>query len=281
MGHLLGGSSRGHAQKLIIRPGGVCQRSQQIEQRAKPQNLANRHRVLHRSMTERGEAKPDAQLIHATADLFGRKLHVHAQRFQHIGGTAGTGDAAVAVLGHRHARRSRDQGGGGADVEGVQFISAGAAGIEQALASGGDARGASDHRPGRPHDFGNRFALHPQRRQEGREQPLVRFAAHDFADRGLHHLRGNIFALHGKRNRLPDVTGHRTCLTVFKCLMTSVCLKRVGRKGCHWQLVASVFAKKAMPHNWKALAASCQWHPKSRNPWKQAVFQRKKIHQLL
>ena len=95
-----------------------------------------------------------------------RGLDVDAQGRQGVGRAAAAGDAAVAVLGHRHPGRRRHQGRGRADVEGPRAVAAGAAGIHQADSAGADGGHVLPQGGGRAGHLRHCLALVPQRQQE-------------------------------------------------------------------------------------------------------------------
>ena len=119
-----------HADQLKLGPGGIGERPQQIEDRAKAELLANRRGVFHRPVQQRGEAETDADFVDAAANLLGRQLQVDAERFEDVGRAAFAGDAAIAVLGDVDPEPP-PPGRRGTDVERLQAIAAGPAGIEQ------------------------------------------------------------------------------------------------------------------------------------------------------
>ena len=67
----------------------------------------------------------------AVSRLLGSKRDGDAHGFEHVGGAAFRGDAAIAVLGDFGSGSGGDQCGAGGDVEGAEAIAAGSAGIEE------------------------------------------------------------------------------------------------------------------------------------------------------
>ena len=77
-----GGVLGGSAGELRVRPGGIGQRPQQVEDGAHAQVHANRVGVLHGGVEGGREEKPDAHFADGAGGVFGRGGDLDAQRFQ-------------------------------------------------------------------------------------------------------------------------------------------------------------------------------------------------------
>ena len=71
LGEESGGFMAADAEELVFGGGGVCQRSDEIEDCAEAELFADGGDVFHRGMKEGGEAEAEAELIDAGTDLFG------------------------------------------------------------------------------------------------------------------------------------------------------------------------------------------------------------------
>ncbi len=76
------------AEKLGRSAGGVCQRAQDVEDRADADLAADRGDVLHRGVKRLSEEKAHADLIDHLSDARGRHLQVDPQRLQDVGAPA-------------------------------------------------------------------------------------------------------------------------------------------------------------------------------------------------
>ena len=193
--------------------------------------------VLHRRMHGGSKKKRDSYLFQAGRDLRRRQVDVHAQRFHHVGGAALRGDAAIAMLGDAHAGSGDDEGGRRRNVECAAGIAAGAAGIDECVASGAagvengvavefERNGGGANGFGKSDDFFDRLALHVQRHQQRGNLRVRALAGEDF---GHHRMR--LFArerlavigdaMEGVEDHKIQATGdtrlfsNRTCVAVM------------------------------------------------------------------
>src|SRR6476660_9872796 len=87
-------------------------------------------------MHGRSKHKSDTDLSETIRNALWRNGDVHAQGFHHVSRTASGRDAAIAVLGHAHARACDGESRCGGDVKSVTGIAAGSTGIDQRFTFG-------------------------------------------------------------------------------------------------------------------------------------------------
>jgi hypothetical protein len=167
-----------HAQQLLAGVGGVGQRSQQVEHCAHAEFTAHRGDMAHRGMVQRREHKPDADLLDALRDLFGREVQVHAQRFQHIGTAALAADGAVAVLGDGYARRRDHERRRRREVPSLQRVAARAAGVQQVRVIDGNLHRVGAHGACEADQLLQRLAARAHRHQHARNLHRRQRAVH-------------------------------------------------------------------------------------------------------
>ena len=174
----------------------------------KPSCRRNRGGVLHRTVNQRRKTEADSQLVDAGADLIRCEFNINAKFFEHICGSRSARDAPVAMLGDRYPGGGGDECGRGADVERVQAVATGAAGVKETRARAADQRAPFDHGAGGAHDFVDGFALHAQRRQQGGGFRVGGFPVHDRTDGSTHLLGGEIAARDRGVNGIGESCGH-------------------------------------------------------------------------
>src|SRR5579864_437950 len=84
-------------------------------------------------MHSRRKHKSDADLAQALGNARRRDSYVYTESLHHVSRAAPGGDAAIAVLGHAHARACDSKRGCGGDIKRVTGIAAGSAGIDQSF----------------------------------------------------------------------------------------------------------------------------------------------------
>ena len=109
------------------------------------------------------EEEPDPAFVDAGGDLGGHKLHLGAERRQHVGAAAFRRGGAIAVLGDPGAGCRGHERRGGGDVEGVRAVASGAASVDEPIEPHFHPHGARPHRLCRARDLVGRLALHAQR----------------------------------------------------------------------------------------------------------------------
>jgi len=182
-----------HAHDLTPGAGRVGHRPEQIEQRAHAELATHRGGVFHRAVMVGREHEADTDLIDAGRHLFRRLVDVDAERFQHVDAAAGGRHRTTAVLGHCRTGCRRDEGPGGGNVEGLDTVAAGTAGIDQ---MGGvvnaHMRGEAAHDMGRRRDLLHRFTLDPQTDEQGGDLRGRQLALHDLLHDADHLLISQI-----------------------------------------------------------------------------------------
>ncbi len=124
------------------------------------------------------EAEGDARLLGDPHHLPRMQVQVDAELLQHVGGAAGGGRGAVAVLDDLRPRAGHHDRGHGGDVDGLGAVAAGADDVD-AGAGHLDEVGVRVHRPYQPGDLGDGLALGAQRDGEARDLGVGGLAAHD------------------------------------------------------------------------------------------------------
>ncbi len=177
-----------HPHQDVRRARRVGQRPEDVEDGAHAEFAAHRRDVLHRRVVVGREHEADAGRAHAIGHLLRVQHDVGAQRLEHVGGARLRRHAAVAVLGHRGARRRRDEGRRGRDVERVRSVAPGADDVDEVrTAVDLDLVGELAHDLRRGADLADRLLLHAQPHQDGRHHRRRHLAAHDLAH-DLQHL---------------------------------------------------------------------------------------------
>ena len=92
--------------------------------------LARRCDVPECRMIMRREEKGEMMLAQGARGLVRGEFHRDAEGLEHVGAAGLGSDGAVAMLGHRDARRGADQCDGRGDIEGVEPVAARAADIQ-------------------------------------------------------------------------------------------------------------------------------------------------------
>ena len=137
---------RGNADHLPAHAGGIGERSEEIEERAYAELLSHRSHVPHRRVMSGSEEEPDPAFVDAGGDLGGQKLHLGAERRQHVGAAAFRRGGAIAVLGDPGAGCRGHERRGGGDVEGVRAVASGAASVDEPIEPHFHPHGARPHR---------------------------------------------------------------------------------------------------------------------------------------
>ena len=117
---LLGVDSDDHAR----RSGRVEERTEDIEDGAHAESLADGHDVLHGGMEGGSEHERDASLLQARLHTRRRLRNLDSKLFEDISRAALRGDRPVAVLGDLDAARGDDEGGAGREVDRVEAVAA-------------------------------------------------------------------------------------------------------------------------------------------------------------
>ena len=201
-----------HADELAPHPGRVGDRPENVEHRAHADLPARADGVFHGAVQLRGKQEGDADFIQATAHLLRLQVDGHAQRRQHIGAAAATGDRAVAMLGHRHPGPGDHKRRYRGNIETALAIAAGAAQVHGVAVACRHRCGLGAHAGGKPGDLIRGLALHAQSRQQRADLRRRRLAFHDGVHGGAGLLLGQIFAT---QNRLDRLSYHRVNLHLF------------------------------------------------------------------
>ena len=165
-----------------MRPGGVRERAQEVEDGRDPELPAHRPRVPHRGVERSGEHEPDPCIGQAPFDAGGIQVDPDAERLEEIGGSTVRGGGPVAVFGDRDAGARDDQGRDRRDVERAAPIPTRAARVDHRLRCfhGG---GELEHRAGETVDLIDGLALRAEGEQERADLRRGRLAGHDLAHR--------------------------------------------------------------------------------------------------
>ena len=198
-----------HAHQLVRRAGRIGQRTEDVEDGAHAQFLADRSDVLHRAVMTGREHEADAHFLDACGDPFGRKHHVRTERFEHVGAAGPRRHAAVAVLGDARARGCRDEHRGGRDVERVRRIAPRAAQVDQMRLVGNEHRRRElTHHLRRGGDLAHRFLLDAQAGQNRGRHHRRHLATHDEPHDLEHLVVKDLAMLDGSLQRFGGGDGH-------------------------------------------------------------------------
>ncbi len=182
LGHRLHEVPARHSEGAQARARRVAQRSQEVEDGARAQFPARAGRVLEGRVEERGEQEGDAGAPQTGGGFVGTEVDADPEFLQDVRAAAGGRRAAVAVLGDADPAGRGDDRGHGGDVEGVQAVAAGSAGVEQ-LTLAPDGGGELVGRAGHSHEVVDGGAAHRDGQREPRDLGRCRLAAHDHAHR--------------------------------------------------------------------------------------------------
>ena len=151
----------------------IGERAEQIENRANPQFARIGADIFHRRMVVGREHKADANFVNTARNRFGRKIQMHAERFQNVRRTAFGRNGAIAVFGDFRARRRRDERRRRRDIEGSQTrcgrIAASSAGVNERLDCALTGITRARMRARESGDFVGAFAARAQCAQERRD----------------------------------------------------------------------------------------------------------------
>ena len=114
-----------HAQQLHGRRSRVGQRSQNVEHRAETQFFTNRAHIFHGRVILLGEEEAHARFLQQLHTPCRALVDIDSQRLQAVRRPAQGGRRPVAVLGHLHASRRRNQRRSGRDVKALGVVTAG------------------------------------------------------------------------------------------------------------------------------------------------------------
>ena len=170
------------AEELALGAGRVRQRAQQVEYGAGAKLGPGRSDMAHGAVVARRHQEADVVLPQAFLDQRHIGVDVDAKRAQHVGRAGLRRQRPVAVLGHRHARRRRHQGGAGGDIEGARSIAAGAASVDGAIGCV-DFDRLGPHHPGGADDLVDGLATDPESHEESAHLRRRRLARHDDLER--------------------------------------------------------------------------------------------------
>ena len=174
--------------------GWIRQRSEDVEDCADAEFLADGTDVLHRSVVLLGEHKADADLLELFDDLSGGLVEVDAECFEAVGGTALRGGGAVAMLGDLDAGRGDDHGRRRRDVDAVRVIAARADDVEHVHRMF-DLERVVAHGHGRARDLIDGLGLRALRRERGEVGGILylrRLAVHDLVHDGAGLIIGEV-----------------------------------------------------------------------------------------
>ncbi len=182
--------------------GGIRERPEHVEHRPHAELAAHRSGVAEAGMVGGREDEAEAELVDRPGDAVRLQLEVEAERLEHVGGTGGRRDGAVAVLcdaragGGRHERRRRG------DVERPCAIATCSSRVHEVGARRRDGYDVRAHGLRAAGDLIRRLALGAQRDEEAGRLGLRRFAGHDLVHRGLRRGRVEIPAVEQLGDRL-------------------------------------------------------------------------------
>src|SRR5438445_540127 len=177
-GDLLPERRRRDAEQHAPHPGGIRERSEDVEDRADPDLSAHRPGVTHRGVVSRREHEPDPRLIDAAHDRLGTKVDADAERLQHVSAPARARRGTVAVLRDPAAACGDHDGCDRRDVEAVRAITARADDVDRIAAERHAHRDVAQRR-GTTSDLVDRLSSAVQGRQQRAELRGRRLAGHD------------------------------------------------------------------------------------------------------
>ena len=190
-------------------PGGVGQRPEQVERGPDPDLAPGRAGVAHRRMEVRGEQEGEAELAKGLARRRRVVVDPDAERVEHVRRSRPRRHRPIAVLGDRHARRGRDERGGGRDVERAAAVAAGPDDVDRALGCL-DPDDALAHGRREPGQLVGGLAAHPEAHQQRRELGRRRLAVHHRAHRAVRLGHRQRAAVDDRVERGADQVAHGT-----------------------------------------------------------------------
>jgi hypothetical protein len=153
-----------------------------------------------------GKKETNADLLDRLFDNFRIRIQLDAQCFQHIGAAALGRNTAVAMLGHGDPATGHNKCRCGRNIEGLETVNAGAAGVHHRHDGGLDSMGLFSHGPGRAGQFLKCFPFGGQGGHHGPHLSIgglaVKNFSHHFRHLGLVQIRSadngcQVFLKHG------------------------------------------------------------------------------------
>ena len=176
-----------NTKQLQLRAGGIRQRSEDVENCADAQLLADWANIFHRGVILLCEEEAHAHLLQQLHAFFRLQLNIYAQRLQTIGSAAFGGSSAIAMLGNLHAAGRSHQSRGRGDIEAIRSVAARTNDFKNVHA-GFALQSVVTHRSGAAGDFLCRFSRRALSRQRCQKCSVLRSTcctAHDFTDYGV------------------------------------------------------------------------------------------------
>jgi hypothetical protein len=195
----LGEFRGGDADELRGGPGGIRERTEEIENRADAEIAARVDGVFHGRVHGGSEKEADADFFDGAADAFGGLMERDAEGFEDIGGAAAGTDGAIAVLGDADSRAGNDERRGGGNVERAGDIAARAAGVHQrfigvSAAAGENRSGVAAHGRGEADEFVHRLAFDAQSDEQAGDLRVGGAAGKDLFHHGFGFDAREVFA---------------------------------------------------------------------------------------
>jgi len=160
----------------------------------------------------RREHEADADLLDAARHLRRLQVDARAQRLQHVGAARLRRHAAVAVLGHAAAGRGHHEHAGGADVEAVRAVAAGADDVDEVrILRHLDLGRELAHHHRSTGDLADGFLLDAQAGEDGRSHHRRDLAAHDLPHQVDHLVVEDLAMLDGALERGLRGDAQRAC----------------------------------------------------------------------
>ena len=171
---------------LVGRCGRIGQRTQQIEDRAHAEGLADRGQGFHGRMVVGRKQESEAAGLQAAGDPDLVQRDTEPQGLKHVSAAGTARHATVAVLDDLYTTRRRQQTRSRRQVQAPGTIAARADGVD-APDTGRDGRapGQRPHGPREAPDLRRRLAFHPERRQHARGQRRGRLGIRQRPQQGL------------------------------------------------------------------------------------------------
>ena len=165
--------------------GGVRQRAEEVEDRARPELTPHGSGVAHGRMVRRREHEAEAEPVDRLCDSLGRLLEAEPERLEDVGGARRRAHRTVSVLGDGSARRRRDYRRDGRDVERSRSVPARPDHVDHVVSGGVDGEDVLAHRVGTTRNLLRGLPLGAKRDEESRDLGLRCLSAHDLVHHGV------------------------------------------------------------------------------------------------
>src|SRR5712692_3185415 len=173
------------ANQLPLRPCRIRQRRNQVEQGADAERAPQDREPREHRMIRRGKDKAESRAFETSLEPRGIEIDLYPEALHYVGRTDPPAYRAIAMLGHRHTGRRRNQRRSGRNIERAGAISARPRGVGHVTVVEIERARPLAHRTRAARELGGRFALELERDQESRDQDVGYDVVENLGDNGF------------------------------------------------------------------------------------------------